>query len=383
MRRRRIIDDRLTLAILGVVAVLVMVSLMIQRNADWYSGDSFYDLHVIWYLVGTLAFVLVALADLRLIEALSYPFYALCILGLLLTALVGTEVNSAQRWLRFGWLNLQVSELMKIGLILALARFFSTRRDRQPGGEPGKEGPFHLHELWRPALLLLVPAVLIVVQPDLGTTVLLGVVALTMIVYEGVHIRTVMLVLVVSLVIVPVAWKHGGVREYQKDRIRLWLNPDWGKLDPEAAVVASGQSLQSEQAVWAIGSGEFWGRGSRQGAQSRLKYLPEMHTDMVIATFAEEQGFIGTTFLLLLFWLLMFWGIRTAHESRSRYCSLVTIGVTSMIGWQVFINIGMVAGLLPIVGLPLPFLSYGGSAALTTMSGVGLVYNIAIHRGRL
>ena len=155
------------------------------------------------------------------------------------------------------------------------------------------------------------------------------------------------------------------------------------KLDTESAKVQTGQNLQSEQAVWAIGSGEFWGRGSRSGAQSRLKHLPEMHTDMIIATFAEEQGFAGCTVLLLLFWLVVVWGIRTGHDARDRFCALVAVGISSMIGWQVFINIGMVAGLLPIVGLPLPLLSYGGSSAITMMLGLGLTANVAMRRGRL
>lgn len=381
--RRFQLADRFNWVALAIIILLVGISLISQRNADWYSGDNFYDLQVIWYLLGGVVFVMAALFDMRLVERGAAPFYWACVIGLVLTALVGTEVNNAQRWLRFGGFNMQVSEPAKLGVILMLARWFHRRKERVPGGEPPKEGAYRLLELWRPLGLALVPAFLILTQPDLGTCLLVLFVTATVTAFEGIDRRTLMIVGAVVLVGVPVAWKYGGVKEYQKDRVRLWVNADWMKIDPDKAVVQTGQNLQSEQAIWAIGSGEFWGQGSRAGASSRLKYLPEMHSDMIIATFAEEQGFIGCTMLLVLFWVLVVWGIRTATDARDRFCALLAIGVVSMIGWQVFINIGMVAGLLPIVGLPLPFLSYGGSAALTNMLSLGLLWNVALRRGRL
>ena len=330
-----------------------------------------------------MVFSLAVFVDLRLVERAAYVFWGFCVLGLILTLLVGTEVNNAQRWLRIGPVNLQVSELAKLGVIVALARFFHGAKERIPGGDAPKEGAYRLRELLRPAALFGLPAGLILFQPDLGTALLVILVAATMMLYEGIDRRSLAALGVVALVVVPVAWEFGGIREYQKDRVRLWINPDWMKLDAEAIKVQSGQNLQSEQAIWAIGSGEFWGHGSRSGAQSRLKHLPEMHTDMIIATFAEEQGFLGCTVLLLLFWIVVLWGMRTAHDARERFCALVAVGVVSMLAWQVFVNIGMVAGLLPIVGLPLPLLSYGGSSAVTMMLSLGLVLNVALRRGRL
>ena len=383
MTRRRALGDRSNWLALGIVLLLVAISLIAQRNADWYSGDDFYDLQMIWYMVGGVAFLFTAVVDLRLVERMAPVFYGLCVLGLVLTALFGTEVNNAQRWLRFGGFNLQVSEITKLGVILGLARYFHGQKERIPGAPPPKEGRYSLRELWLPALMTLVPGLLVLTQPDLGTTLLIIFVALTVVLWEGVERRSLVILAVFALVVVPVAWKYGGIQEYQKDRVRLWINPDWFKLDADTGAVTTGRNLQSEQAVWAIGSGEFWGQGSRAGAQSRLKYLPEMHTDMIIATFAEEQGFLGCTLLMLLFWLLVVWGLRAAHEARDRFCSLLAVGVVSMLGWQVFINVGMVAGLLPIVGLPLPFLSYGGSAAVTMMASLGLLFNVALVRGRL
>lgn len=383
MRKRRALGDRFSWLALGLVVVLVLVSLVSQRNADWYSGDSFYDRQVIWYLVGAVLFALAAFVDLRLVERSAYLVYGLSLAGLVLTAVFGTEVNNSQRWLRFAGVNVQFSELAKLGIILAYARWLHDRKERVPGGPPPKEGSWRLRELLRPALMLLGPFLLVLEQPDLGTALLLAFIGLSMVTWEGLERGSFALLTIVVLLTVPIAWKYGGVKEYQKDRVRLYVNAEWFKVDAETGTVSTARNLQSEQAIWAIGSGEFWGQGSRAGTGSRLKYLPEMHTDMIIATFAEEQGFVGCTVLLFVFWLLALWGIRTASEARDRFCALLSFGVVAMIGWQVFINVGMVAGLLPIVGVPLPFLSYGGSAAVTTMTSLGLVFNVALRRGRL
>lgn len=384
MKGQRAIGDRMTWTALGAIALLVALGLVAQRNADWYSGREHYESQVVWFLVGGVAFVVAAVVDLRLVERGSYLFYGLWVLLLVATALAGTEVNNSQRWLRFGGFNLQASEAVKLGLILAMARHFHGQRQRVPGeGPPQHEGPYTLRQLWRVGLLAGVPTLLVLLQPDLGTALVLVFVAAALALREGVTRRGVAALAVVFLVGVPVAWKYEGIQTYQKERVYGWIDNAWLKLDAEAGAIMDKRSLQSEQAIWAIGSGQFWGQGSRAGAQSRLKHLPEMHTDMIIATFAEEQGFIGCTFLLLLYWVVVIWCVRTAHDARDRFCSLLALGVASMIGWQVFVNIAMVAGLLPVVGLPLPIMSYGGSSTLTTMASLGLVLNVALRRGRL
>jgi rod shape determining protein RodA len=280
-------------------------------------------------------------------------------------------------------LNIQFSEITKLGTVLALAHWYHARKERAPGAPASHEGTYRLRDLTQPIALVALPFVLVLTQPDLGTALVIVLVAITVTVYEGLDRRTIVMVIFGSLILVPLAWQMGGIKEYQKDRGLLWVNPDWFKFDADTGVVAKGRHLQSEQAIWAIGSGEFWGQGSKLGAQSRLKYLPEMHTDMIFATFAEERGFVGCTVLLILFWFLVYWGLRTAQDARDRFCALVAVGAIAIVAWQVFINIGMVAGLLPIVGLPLPFLSYGGSSTVTLMACLGLLLNVALHRGRL
>jgi rod shape determining protein RodA len=379
----RALGDRFNWVAVAAIVMLLGISLVMQRNADFYSGDNFYDRQVIWVLVGVIfSFVPAVFVDLRLVERAGYWVLALSVVLLLATVFFGTEVNHSKRWLRLGSINIQASELAKIGVILALARLYHARRERVPGEELPAEGPYSLTKLFAPALVMLVPAGLIIIQPDLGTSLAVLLVGVTMTLYEGVSARSVLVLAVIGMVVVPVAWKYGGIQDYQKRRVTTWLNPELYKYDPETTAEIAGHT-QSEQAVWAISSGEFWGQGSQQGSQQRLKYLPEMHSDMILAPFAEEQGFAGCTVLLVLFWVVVIWALRTAKDARDRFCELVAVGVAAMIGLQVFVNIGMVAGLLPIVGLPLPFLSYGGSAMITLLGALGLVLNVAFRRGRM
>ena len=383
MKRGRSSADLVHFAALAVILVLIGLSLVTQSNADWYSGDAFYGRQISWFLIGGIAFIVTSMVDLRILERLAWPVYGLCIVGLIITMFFGTEVNNSQRWLRFLGINVQVSEFTKVAVVLAMARLFHARHEHNKDVADGSSPPMGARDLLMPTLLVLVPFLMVVTQPDLGTSLVIAMVAFSMVLYEGLERRTAAVLVVVALVTVPTAWQYGGIRDYQKDRVRLWVNPDWFKVDEESGAIAEGRNLQSEQAVWAIGSGKFWGRGSRSGAQSRLKYLPEMHTDMIIATFAEERGFLGCTMLLGLYWTLLLWGFRIAKDARDTFCAQFAVGMTAIVGWQVFINVGMVAGLLPIVGLPLPFLSYGGSAAVTLLAGLGLLFNVGMKRGRL
>jgi rod shape determining protein RodA len=207
-------------------------------------------------------------------------------------------------------------------------------------------------------------------------------IVVSMILYEGVKLRSIALLIGLALLVYPLAWKFDLIREYQKDRVRLWLDPDQFKWDSEAKKLLD-KTLQPEQALWAIGAGGFLGKGSFQGSKTRLKYLPEMQTDFILATYAEEHGFLGCALLTILYMLLSLWGAHVARTARDRFGVLVAVGVTAYIFWQAFINIGMVTGMLPVVGVTLPFLSYGGSSLLSVMTGVGLMMNIGLNRGRV
>jgi rod shape determining protein RodA len=287
------------------------------------------------------------------------------------------------RWLRLGEVNIQASELMKLAVIVALARFLHTRRARPPGETATPQvGKYRLRDLLAPFAIVFIPVPLILLQPDLGTTLIIIFIALTMLAVEGIQRRASLVMLVGIMIFVPVAWKAGLVQDYQKDRVYKLVDDSWEKVDQSTGVIHENRRTQAEQAMWAIGSGGLTGQGRRQANTQRMKVFPEVHTDFISAMVAEEFGFLGLTVLLFMFWWLVMWGLRTALDSRDRFCRLVCTGVAALFGWQVFVNVGMVTGFLPVVGVPLPFLSYGGSAFLSLLMCLGLVLNIARKRGR-
>jgi len=387
--RTALLDPFNLLALVAMVA-LVGASLLAQSDAVFYAGGDYYEKQTIWIIVGGAMFVVLLFVDLRLVERASWIFYAACIGLLILTRFIGIEVNHSKRWLGFGSFNVQPSEFAKLALILTLARWLHNRRERKPGeSEPKQVGRYDLRGMLVPGLIIVIPMVLILIQPDLGTALMLLFVGATMLAIEGMRGRSVLIVLVGVLVLIPVSWKLGdsvpvlGLRDYQKDRIFKMFNPDWEKVDPDTGVVHEHLLTQSEQGIIAIGTGGLTGMGQRGANPQRMEKFPEIHTDFVSAMVGEEFGFVGLTVVVFLFWWLVVWGLRTALDSRSRYCRLVCTGVAALLGWQVFVNLGMVSGILPVVGVPLPFLSYGGSAMMTILMSLALCFNIALKRGRM
>jgi rod shape determining protein RodA len=293
---------------------------------------------------------------------------------LILTAIFGKEVNSSRRWLSVGTMVVQPSEFMKMGMVIALAKFVQ----RTKGAEA-----YNMSNLIKPFLLILLPFALIIVQPDLGTALILLFIASSIVFFEGVRLRTfVMLIGIVGLT-VPLAWQFELIEGYQKDRIVLWMMEE--ELDPtiEEEKRILDKNLQSEQAKWAIGRGRSTGTGLMSGVRSRLKYLPEIHNDFILAIYAEEQGFVGCVILLFLYFCVIAWGLAVAASAREKFGALVAVGVSAMIFWQVVVNVGMVTGMLPVVGSQLPVLSYGGSSLLTTFMGFGLLLNISVSRVKI
>lgn len=367
---RAIRSNWLWLLLLLGLSALGLVNL---ASSDYYSGDQFHKSQVIWMLLGTIVAFLIAAVDLRVLERLAYLVYFAVMALLLATRLFGREVNNSQRWIEIGNMVIQPSEFMKIGMILALARWI--QRNKKPG-------KFTLRELVVPTIMIGVPSALVLLQPDLGTTLMIVIVAACMLLFEGIRLRSLLSVLAVVMLVLPLAWQFDVIHDYQKDRVRLWLNEDQFKLDPEGKKVLD-KKLQPEQALWAVGSGKVVGKGIKGGARSRLKYLPEMHNDFIIATFAEEHGFVGCAGLTLVFFAFAVWMFRVARAARERFGAMLAAGVATMIVSGAFVNIGMVIGLLPVVGVTLPLLSYGGSSVLTTFIGIGMVLNVSVSRGKI
>ena len=301
-----------------------------------------------------------ALFDYRHLEYVGVFGYIGCVALLAGVLLFGKTSMGATRWINLGLFNLQPSEIMKLLIIIALATYLS--RHETPDG-------YSLKELIAPGLLLGIPVVLIIKQPDLGTAMLLLFIGVTMALFAGIR-RSALVVLGLAASGAMVGgWflLHG----YQKDRIRTFLDPERDPL---------GTGYHIIQSKIAVGSGGFWGKGFMQGTQSQLSFLPERHTDFAFSVFAEEWGLFGSFMLLGLYLLIVLWGIHIARKAGSSFGMYLAIGITAMIFWHIIVNLGMVIGLLPVVGVPLPLFSYGGTSMVTTMIGIGLLLNISMRR---
>jgi rod shape determining protein RodA len=319
-----------------------------------------YYKQLIWFAGGGAGMVLCFLVSYRSIERWTPACYVLVNLLLLYVVLFGRVVSGARRWIFVGPFSLQPSELAKLVVILILARYYA--KHVSPHG-------LTLRELIQPVLSVLLPFGLIVVQPDLGTALMLGFIAVSMTLFVKIERRALLLVCGCFVVLLPSVWLF--LKGYQRQRILTFLNPERDPL---------GTGYHIIQSKIAIGSGMISGKGFLQGTQNALSFLPEQHTDFIFSVLAEEWGFMGSMLLVLLFLVLLLLVLHTAYRCRDPYGTILVIGVGSMLFWQVLINIGMVMGLMPVVGVPLPFVSYGGSSVLTTLIGVGLLLNVSMRR---
>ncbi|WP_198351231.1 rod shape-determining protein RodA [Flavisphingomonas formosensis] len=289
-------------------------------------------------------------------KAIAFPAYTILLLMLLGVELLGKISGGSQRWLDLGIIRLQPSEMMKLAIILALARFY----DILPAGEIRR-----WNAIWPAALLIGLPAMLILVQPDLGTALMVVAGGLTITFLAGLPLRLYVGGLVA---LVPLAWAaFHTMHDYQRKRVLIFL-------DPESDPLGAGYHIS--QSKIAIGSGGVFGKGFLQGTQSHLDYLPEGHTDFVFATMAEEWGLIGGVGLIFAFLMVIRWGMNVAHESRSRFARLTAAGLSTTIFFYVAINLMMVMGLAPVVGIPLPLVSFGGSAMMTVLMCLGILMSI-------
>ncbi|HKL27126.1 MAG TPA: rod shape-determining protein RodA [Desulfuromonadales bacterium] len=313
-----------------------------------------------WLGLGLMIAVIICLVDYRHLEYLSFPLYATT-LGLLLLVLVaGKTTMGATRWINLGGFNLQPSEIMKIVIILAFARYFS---------EKAHVRGLSLKELAIPGLLLGVPAGLIMKQPDLGTALLVIFIGGSMALFAG--IRRSAMIWLGSGGAFAMAGGWFFLHDYQKRRILTFLNPERDPL---------GAGYHIIQSKIAVGSGGIRGFGFMKGTQSQLSFLPERHTDFAFSVFAEEWGFLGCLLLLFLYLLVVLWGLYIAQKAGDRFGMFIAFGVTAMLFWHIVVNLGMVIGLLPVVGAPLPLFSYGGTSMITTMIGIGLLLNVSMRR---
>lgn len=358
----RRIDFHFALVILTLNFVGLINLFSASHNLGFEGVSDIFFQQVIWLGMGWLAFIGLTLVDYRFFSRLAWPLYILNLGALLAVDLFGKISYGAQRWLDLGIFRYQPSETMKVGLVLVLAKVMG-RMDIPEDGLGFKE-------LSIPLMITLVPFALTVKQPDLGTALLLMAIAGSIVLFIGVKRKIMVMALIAAAVALPAAWQF-GLKDYQKDRVLTFIYPG---RDPR------GTGYNSIQSKIAVGSGKILGKGFRKGTQSQLEFLPERHTDFIFSVLSEEHGFVGSMTTVCLWAILFVMGIRTSSQARDRHGALLTVGLLSILFWHVTINIGMVIGLLPIVGVPLPLISYGGSSLLTTMASLGIISSVAYRK---
>ena len=317
----------------------------------------------LWFTGGCVGMLLVLAFDYRRLDRYAYVVYGAVIVALVLVPLVGRVAGGSRRWIALGPVSIQPSEFMKPALVIALAHYFARTAAVRLG----------LREMILPAMLTIPPAILILVQPDLGSAAMLFFVLFSMLVFGGIRLRAFAGIAVTVLSFLPAGWPWfwHHLKTYQQQRILTFIDPE---LDPRGA------GYHIIQSKIAVGSGMLWGRGFLRGTQNHLNFLPEQHTDFIFSVFSEEFGFVGAAALMALYLGLLLRGLSIAARARDRFGVLLVLGVMSIVFWQVVVNVGMVTGLLPVVGIPLPFFSYGGSSLLGLLIGTGLVMNVSMRR---
>lgn len=317
-------------------------------------------MHLLRFSVGVTMMLVMALVDIRHWMRLAYPIYGFGLLLLVWVEVAGEIGMGARRWIDLGFLQVQPSEVMKIALVMVLARYYH-------GMNPGRiSRPM---SLLPPLALVAVPVALVMRQPDLGTAVLLLAGAGGLMFLAGVSWIYFAAAIASVLAALPIAW--GFLHDYQKDRVLTFLNPEQDPL---------GAGYHIMQSKIAFGSGGVFGKGYMEGTQSHLDFLPEMQTDFIFTMLAEEMGMIGAILLLCVFAMVIAYGYVIAMRVRHQFGRLIVLGVILNFFLYVFINMAMVMGLIPVVGVPLPFVSYGGTAMLTLLFGFGLVLSASVHR---
>ena len=356
----RNLDQTVLLSTLALLAIglLVLYSASFQKLPS--NGADYLSRQLTWMsLGGVLAAVLVLVDYHRWLE-LSYWLYGLGVVFLVVVLEMGVVRGGAQRWLSFGPVSIQPSEFAKIATILALSRYLGARRD--PGSPK-------LRTILGACVLLLVPMGLILMQPNLGTASIFGVVGMGMLLVWGIPLRALLGVLGAGVAAIPIGWHF--LADYQRSRLLVFINPN---LDP------LGAGYTVIQSKIAMGSGFLFGKGWLSGTQSRLNFLPERHTDFIFSVVGEEWGFLGTSVCLGLFAFFCVRSLRIAVETRDPYGRLLVVGLVTMLAIHTVVNVGMSVGMMPVVGLPLPFLSYGGSWLLTTLVAVGMILSVSVRR---
>ena len=353
--------SRFSLVLFIPMCVILLFSVIVLFSAGGGSWTPFALSQLLKILVGMVIFFLVSFSNIKTWIKSAYTIYAIVLILIILVTFIGDVGMGAQRWLSLGFINIQPSEFIKIALVLALARYFAWENSVELS---------QFKNYLVPIAMLMVPFILICAQPDLGTGISLALITIGMFYIVGANKKWFLIAGILALMAAPVIW-YGGMHDYQRNRIITFLNPE---LD------AKGSGYQINQAKIAFGSGGIFGKGYMSGTQSQQSFLPEKQTDFIFTMMGEEFGFIGAFLLLMIYTfivIMLFWAAKTC---RNRFGQLICFGFMLNFFIYYFINISMVLGILPTVGVPLPLMSFGGSSLISLLFGFGLCQNAHIHK---
>lgn len=346
----------------GISSAIFLLGILNLYSATHATSESgIFTTQLMWYMISLAVGFGISLIQPKNFFRYSYFFYFGCVVLLVLVLVVGIKGMGAQRWIMIGPFRLQPSELTKVGAVLALSRWYSLH-------DPDRE--MRLKDIIMPFIIAMIPTFLIVIEPDLGTGLLVILIFLVMSFYRRLHPKTIAVIAVVGIISGGLMYQF-GLKEYQKKRVMTFIDP---------TADAKGSGYNAIQSKIAIGSGQFFGKGFKKSTQASLNYLPENHTDFAFSIYNEEHGFMGALFLIALY-VILFWRYLWLAQSVSKiFDSIVAVGLMSIFFWHTFVNMGMVMGLMPVVGLPLPFVSYGGSSLLTFAICNGIATSISNSR---
>jgi len=356
--------DWVMLAAILLIAAMGLVNLYSATYGNQSAGTTVFLRQVFFFLAGFSFIIIIHLFDYRLLLKWNYILYGIVAALLIAALLLGNHIAGTQRWINLGFFRLQPSEPAKLMLVISLASYYY-RKDTGRG--------FTITQLMGPILLTGIFFILVMLQPDLGTALMFAGIFISMTLFVKLRWSTVAIILGGCSAAIPIGWMY-FLKPYQRQRILTFLNP-------EADPTNSGYHIT--QSKIAVGSGLKFGRGYLKGTQGHLHFLPERHTDFAFSVWAEEWGFAGSIFFLAIYFFMILWGLNVCLSSRDKFGVLLAFGIVSLIFWQAVINLLMVMGFLPVVGIPLPMFSYGGSSLLTTLIGVGLLMNIRMRRNQV
>jgi rod shape determining protein RodA len=356
--------DWVTSVIPVIIAVFgIMTIYSATRPLFEMHQPSFYMRQIIWLLIGIVALLLTISFDYTRLMKYAYHIFIAGIVLLVLTLILGKEGMGAQRWLKFGPVSFQPAELCRVGLIIVLAKFLSTNKS------PLTISPIAIIVLF----FGIVPFILLYKQPDLGTALVFLIILIVMVLMKGIERRILISAIIIIMISLPlvgnVIWD--GLKEYQRHRLVAFINPG---ADPR------GIGYQIEQSKITVGAGKLVGKGYLKGTQGPFRFLPEKHTDFIFSVFSEEWGFLGSLMLIALYVILILRGLETSYYAKDEFGTYLSLGISAMFLFYISVNVGMTMGLMPVVGIPLPFFSYGGTALLSNFICIGLLINVRMRR---